>query len=237
MGEHSGGRRFDLGSRGPWRVLWQRGEDAKTRRQRMVEAQIRGRDIAYPAVLEAMAKVPRHLFVRPEDEPYAYDDRPLAIGPEQTISQPYIVALMTQLLHPRAGQRVLEIGTGSGYQAAVLAEIVAEVYSVELQAELADEARRRLEALGVANVRVRQGDGYRGWPEEAPFDGIVVTCAVPKVPAPLVEQLGEGGRLVIPLGPPNDTQDLWVLVRRGAEVESRRLCRVMFVPLRRPEEP
>ena len=244
MGADRGERRFPgLNDPRHWRILWQRegepgcvAETPDRRRERMVEMQLRAREIVSPEVLRALGAVPRHAFVRPEDEPFAYEDRPLAIGEGQTISQPYIVALMTQLLHPSARHRVLEIGTGSGYQAAVLAEIVNHVFSVELSETLARDARRRLAALGYANVTIRCGDGHEGWAEHAPFDGIIVTCAAEEVPPALLWQLAHGGRLVIPLGPRWRYQTLWVMERRGEQIESRQFGQVVFVPFRKKGE-
>lgn len=206
-------------------------ESPEVARRRMVDQQLRARDIVDPRVLSAMGKVPRHLFVEPALEPHAYDDRPLSIGAGQTISQPYIVALMTQLLQVQPTHRVLEVGTGSGYQAAVLAELAAEVYTIEIVPSLAESARGRLEALGYRNVRVKQGDGYEGWPEFAPFDGIVVTAGAPWIPPPLIEQLHEGGRMAIPVGEAKATQDLILGEKRGGRLESRPVAPVLFVPL------
>lgn len=197
----------------------------------MVEAQLRARDIVDDRVLAAMGRVPRHLFVEPALERFAYDDRPLSIGAGQTISQPYIVALMLQLLQVRPSHRILEVGTGSGYQAAVLAELAGEVYSVEIIPSLAEAARARLETLGYRNVRVRQGDGYEGWPEVAPFDGIVVAAGAPQIPRPLVEQLREGGRLAIPIGVARATQDLILGEKHGGQLRTRSIAPVLFVPL------
>lgn len=202
----------------------------------MVEIQIRPRGITDPAVLRAMETVPRHRFVPPEYRYQAYADHPLPIGHNQTISQPYIVALMTQLLRVGSGDRVLEIGTGCGYQAAVLAEIVGEVYTVEVVPELAEEASRRLEEMSYHNVQVRSADGYNGWPEHAPYDGIIVTAAASEVPPPLVEQLAEGGRLVIPVGVPRGFQNLWLLVKEGERVRRADYGGVLFVPLTRRKE-
>jgi protein-L-isoaspartate(D-aspartate) O-methyltransferase len=183
-------------------------------------------------VLEALAKVPRHRFVPAVARPFAYLNRPLPIGHGQTISQPYIVALMTDLLEPEAGHTVLEVGTGSGYQAAVLAGLVARVLSLEIIAPLARQAKTRLANLGYANVTARQADGYDGWPEMAPFDGIIVTAAADHIPPPLVAQLKPGGRLVIPVGPRFLTQQL-VLVEKDADgsVRTRQILPVRFVPL------
>jgi protein-L-isoaspartate(D-aspartate) O-methyltransferase len=169
-------------------------------RRDMVETQIRRRGVADERVLTAMRKVPRHRFVPEALCAQAYDDHPLPIGEDQTISQPYIVALMTEILELKATDRVLEIGTGSGYQAAVLAELAAQVYSIDRVASLADSAQRLLAALGYKNIHIRVGDGTLGWPEQAPFDAIMVTAGAPKIPRPLTEQLALGGRLVIPVG-------------------------------------
>src|SRR5207237_854016 len=169
------------------------------RRARMVDTQIVARGVRDPRVLAAMRKVPRHLFVDPPEREQAYEDRPLPIAGSQTISQPYIVALMTELLQLSPKARVLEIGTGSGYQSAVLGEVSAEVYSIEILPDLARSASEKLRRLGYANVTVREGDGYRGWPEHAPFDGIIVTAAPERTPEPLLDQLAPGGRMVIPV--------------------------------------
>jgi len=183
-------------------------------------------------VLRAMGRVPRHEFVPPPLRAEAWRNYPLPIGAGQTISQPYIVALMSDLLAVAAGARVLEVGTGSGYQAAVLAEMGLTVYSVEIIESLAREAAARLERLGYAGVRVRAGDGYHGWPQHAPFDGIIVTAAAPHVPQPLVDQLAAGGRLVIPVGPEGGTQHLLVIEKRqGGEIDTRQVLPVRFVPL------
>jgi protein-L-isoaspartate(D-aspartate) O-methyltransferase len=185
-------------------------------------------------VLDSMRKTPRHRFVPDALVAYAYDDRPLPIGYGQTISQPYIVAKMTELLEPKREHRVLEIGTGSGYQAAVLSPLVAEVYSIEIIEPLGTAARRRLDTLGYKNVEVRVGDGYFGWPEKGPFDGIIVTAAANHIPPPLVEQLKPGGRMVIPVGNPFQTQTL-MLVTKGSkgphDLQVRNLMPVAFVPL------
>ncbi len=199
-------------------------------REQMVQRQLAARGVRDPRVLEAMRKVPRHELVPPELRGEAYDDRPLPIGHGQTISQPYIVAAMTEALRLAGDERVLEVGTGSGYQAAVLAELAREVYSIEIVAPLAERARRDLARLGYANVQVRQGDGYRGWPEHAPFDAIVVTAAPDHVPEPLLAQLAPGGRLVLPLGG-SFAQEL-VLLTRGADgVTRQELLPVRFVPM------
>jgi protein-L-isoaspartate(D-aspartate) O-methyltransferase len=169
-------------------------------RDRMVEQQIRARGVADPRVLAALRQVPRHRFVPGNLWSQAYGDYPLPIGEDQTISQPYIVGLMTEILELKETDRVLEVGTGSGYQAAVLAELAAAVFSIDRRGGLADQARSILDSLGYRNIRIRVGDGTLGWPEEAPFDGIIVTAGAPQVPRPLVEQLAVGGRLVIPVG-------------------------------------
>lgn len=189
-----------------------------------------------PRVVDAMAAVPRHEFVPPEFRDRAYENRPLPIGHEQTISQPYIVARMTELAQVEPGEKVLEVGTGSGYQAAVLAEITDSVFSIEIIGELARSARRRLGRLGYGTVRVRHGDGYGGWPDRAPFDAIVVTAAPAEVPPPLVEQLARGGRMVVPLGGSLLGQTLTVLMKKeNGEVERRAVASVRFVPFLRDE--
>jgi protein-L-isoaspartate(D-aspartate) O-methyltransferase len=200
-------------------------------RHEMVERTMRARDITDEKVLAVMEKVRRHEFVLLEYLDDAYADHPLPIGFGQTISQPYIVALMTQLLQLQPGDKVLEIGTGSGYQAAVLAELVDQVYTMEIVPELAKSAEERLQRLGYEDVHVRQGDGYYGWPEEAPFDAIIVTAAPDHVPTPLVQQLKDGGRLVVPIGPPGGYQTLWQMIRRGEELEANNIAGVLFVPL------
>jgi protein-L-isoaspartate(D-aspartate) O-methyltransferase len=189
------------------------------------------------AVRSALGKVERHRLVPPAQAAYAYRNRPLPIGAGQTISQPYIVALSTDLIAPQPDHVVLDVGTGSGYQAAVLAEIVARVYSIEIIPSLAREASERLKDLGYANVEVRIGDGYAGWPEKAPFDGIIVTAAAPRVPAALVEQLKPGARMVIPVGGDGDIQFLQVITRRAdGGYDERRVLPVRFVPLVRGKE-
>jgi protein-L-isoaspartate(D-aspartate) O-methyltransferase len=200
-------------------------------RERMVAEQVVARGVCDPEVLKALGKVPRHLFVTPRQGDEAYADHPLTIGPEQTVSQPYIVAFMTEALGLRSGATVLEVGTGSGYQAAVLAEIAGRVYTIEIAAALAEEARERLRRLGYANVEVRAGDGYAGWPEAAPFEAILVAAAAPRVPEPLLAQLEDGGRLVIPVGAENEGQELLVVTRRGQRFEDRRVLPVRFVPM------
>jgi protein-L-isoaspartate(D-aspartate) O-methyltransferase len=201
-------------------------------RQRMVTEQLScpGRGITNAQVLEAMGKVPRHEFVPERVRSLAYQDRPLPIGHEQTISQPYIVALMTEQLDPKPTDRVLEIGTGSGYQAAVLAQLVAKVYTIEIVEDLAGRAARDLQRLGYTNVQVRAGDGYKGWPEAAPFDAVIVTCAPERVPQPLIDQLKEGGRMIIPVGP-SWNQELELLSKNGGKLERRAVLPVRFVPM------
>ena len=186
------------------------------------------------AVMAAMGKVPRHRFVPSMQEPFAYENRPLPIGEGQTISQPYIVALMTDLLDPKPADRVLEVGTGSGYQAAVLAELVAKVYTIEIVEPLAKRAMRTLEQLSYGNVEARIGDGYNGWAAAAPFDSIIVTAAPPEIPKALIDQLRPGGRMVIPVGGSRDVQDLLLVEKRsdGTAVTKRTLT-VRFVPLTR----
>jgi protein-L-isoaspartate(D-aspartate) O-methyltransferase len=191
-----------------------------------------GRRSIDPRVLEAIASVPREMFVDPDEIDYAYANIPLPIGYGQTISQPFIVALMTDLLQPEPDDVVLEIGTGSGYQAAVLAQLVKQVYSIEIIEELATSARACLERLGIENVCVRHGDGHLGWPEHAPFDGIIVTAAAPAVPDPLLEQLAPGGRMVVPVDDRMDGQDLLLIEKsEKGEVSSRSILPVAFVPL------
>ena len=197
-------------------------------RRRMVKL-IESRGVANPRVLEVMRKVPRHQFVPEAIRERAYGDHALPIGNRQTISQPYIVAAMTELLDPAVGDTVLEIGTGSGYQAAVLSELVHKVYSIEIVAELAKDARKKLTELGYDNVVVITGDGYRGLPEQAPFDGIIVTAAPEKIPQPLIDQLAVGGHLVIPVGAM--FQELVVLERTSEGVQTRRVFPVQFVPM------
>lgn len=200
-------------------------------RQRMVEEQLIDRNIRDERVLEAMRSVPRHAFVPLEYRHMAYSDGPLPIGSGQTISQPYIVALMTQLLRLKGDENVLEVGTGSGYQAAVLAKLAKQVYTIERYTELADQAAAVLQKLGLNNVRVHIGDGSLGLPEHAPFQAILVTAAAPKVPQSLLEQLDEGGRLVVPVGGRmNQFLELWE--RRGAKFAQDVLVPVAFVPLR-----
>jgi len=206
------------------------GEDRFTvARHRMVATQIESRGVRDPRVLDAVRRVERHRFVPEPLREYAYEDHPLAIGHDQTISQPYIVALMTEEARIRPGARVLEIGTGSGYQAAVLSLLAGQVYTIEIVEPLARQAAARLEALGYRNVTVRAGDGYRGWPEQAPFDAILVTAAPPEIPQPLLDQLAVGGRLVAPVG--EGIQDLVVVERTAAGLQRRPVIPVRFVPM------
>jgi protein-L-isoaspartate(D-aspartate) O-methyltransferase len=198
-------------------------------RARMVDEQIRARGVRDEKVLAAMGKVPRHLFVPEALAGAAYGDEPLPIGYSQTISQPYIVARMTELAGLKGGETVLEVGTGSGYQAAVLAEIAARVFSIEIVGPLAVEATERLRRLGYSNIVVRQGDGYRGWPEEAPFDAIIVTAAPDHVPEPLVNELKVGGRLVIPVG--DVSQELLTITKTENGTVTERVIPVRFVPM------
>lgn len=202
-------------------------------RQLMVENQIKQRGIVDSQLLKAMLKVPRHLFVPENLASLAYNDTPLPIGHGQTISQPYIVALMTESLKVKEGYKVLEIGTGSGYQAAVLAEIGCQVFTVEIIKILADTAQERLKRLGYPEINVRWGDGYFGWKKEAPFDSIIVTCAIDHVPPPLIEQLKEGGNMVIPVGPPYSLQTLWLFTKEKDQLTSENLGGVVFVPFLR----
>ena len=201
------------------------------KRQQMVVQDIKGRGIKDPVVLEVMDNMPRHLFVDPAYRNQAYADHPLPIGEGQTISQPYVVALMTEALRLRPGDRVLEIGTGSGYQAAVLSEIVKEVYTIEIRKPLADRAQKTLADLGRRNVTAKVGDGYFGWAEQAPFDAIIVTASANHIPPPLIEQLREGGRLIVPLGSTVYYQMLTLATKRKGELDVEQICPVAFVPM------
>ena len=198
----------------------------------MVSSQLQARDITHRATLHAMRTVPRHLYIPMAQRRFAYHDRPLPIGYGQTISQPYIVAYMTQIIRPDAGQKVLEIGTGSGYQAAVLAEIVDEVYTIEIVGELGRTAKSVLDEQ-YDNVHVKIADGYYGWEEHAPFDAIVVTAAAEYIPPPLIEQLKDGGRMIIPVGSQFQVQQLMLVQKRGERVTTRSLMPVRFVPFTR----
>ena len=202
-------------------------------RERMVKDQIIDRGISDKATLRAMRKVPRHLFVPADIQDESYDDNPLPIGHGQTISQPYIVAYMTEISRPTPEKKVLEVGTGSGYQAAILAEITDTVYTIEIIPELAKEAADRFKKLGYKNIIARYGDGYKGWPEHSPFDIILVTAAAEKIPQPLLDQLAENGRLVIPVGEPYAVQELIIAVKKNGKIETRRLTYVRFVPFKR----
>jgi protein-L-isoaspartate(D-aspartate) O-methyltransferase len=202
----------------------------QTKRNLMVEKQLELREVSHPATLAAMRKVPRHRFVPADLQPQAYDDHPLPIGHGQTISQPYIVACMTEQIAPTRTTRVLEIGTGSGYQAAVLAEICAEVYTIEIIPALADQAAAVLQSLGYKNIKIRTGDGWKGWPEAAPFDAIIVTAAAETIPPPLLAQLKDGGRMIIPVGPKAGAQDLMLVTKRAGKITQRPLIPVRFVP-------
>ena len=202
-----------------------------SRRREMVTTQIQARGVGDPAVLAAMEKVPRHRFVLDGDVDYAYADTPISIGLGQTISQPYIVAFMSEALKVKPTDKVLEIGTGSGYQAAVLGELAREVYTIEIVPQLAERATGLLKALGYSNVHVRSGDGYAGWPEHAPFDAVMVTAAPDHVPQPLVDQLKPGGRLVIPVG--RENQELLVMTKTAEGLREEGRLPVRFVPLTR----
>ena len=204
--------------------------DLTTHRENMVERQIAARGISDPATLEAMRKVPRHEFLPMRLRDEAYMDYPLPIGHGQTISQPFIVAFMTEAIRPQPGEKILEIGAGSGYQAAILAQMGADVYTIEIVEPLAEMARQTLERLGFKNARVMHGDGFRGWPEHAPFDAIIVTCAPDKIPPDLVAQLKDGGRMIIPVGG-GMNQELVLLRKKGDKVEKQSVLPVRFVPM------
>jgi protein-L-isoaspartate(D-aspartate) O-methyltransferase len=205
----------------------------KDKREKMVKDQIEKRGVNDKLVLKAMRNVKRHLFVPEERIADAYDDGPLPIGYGQTISQPYIVAYMTEVIQPKPEFKVLEIGTGSGYQAAVLAEIVKEVYTIEIVPELANAATQRLKKLGYSKVKVKQADGYYGWKENGPYDAIIVTAAAEFVPPPLIEQLKENGKIVIPIGSPFMTQTLMLIEKNGKKIKTKNLLPVRFVPFTR----
>ena len=204
-------------------------EDFKVMREKMVETQIKVRGVKDPRVLSALLKVERHRFVPEEYLNSAYSDQPLPIGEGQTISQPYIVALMTELLELKGEEKVLEIGTGSGYQAAILGELAKEVYTIEIIESLASMAKKRLSELGYQNIQVKAGDGYLGWPEVAPFDAIIVTAAPDHIPKPLIEQLKDGGRMVVPVG--IYTQELKKIIKRSGKIETIDVIPVVFVPM------
>lgn len=204
-------------------------DDMTRKRQEMVENQIARRGIKNARVLDALQRVERHRFVPTDAQDHAYGDYPLRIGHDQTISQPYVVALMTEVIAPASDDRVLEIGTGSGYQAAVLSLLVDTVYTIEIVPELGRDATERLHTLGYSNVIVRIGDGYKGWPEHAPFDAIVVTAAPPEIPQALIDQLADGGRMVVPVG--TAVQELLLLEKKDGKVSQKKLTGVRFVPM------
>lgn len=206
--------------------------DFAAQRQRMAEKHLKPRGIKDERVLAAMAKVPREEFIPVDARLSAYEDGPLPIGYNQTISQPYVVAFMTEQLQPKPSDRVLEIGSGSGYQAAILAELVGEVYTIEIVEPLAKSAEATLQRLGYNNVHIKAGDGYKGWPEKAPFDAIIVTCAPEKVPQPLVDQLKDGGRMVIPVGE-RFAQQLYLLEKKNGQLKESVTLPVRFVPMLR----
>lgn len=218
--------------------LWAANPDTDWRRERhqMVDTQLANRDIDEPSTLAALRKVPRHLFIPESVRDSAYDDSPLPIGYGQTISQPYIVAYMTGVAAITRDTKVLEIGTGSGYQAAVAAELSDHVYSIEIVAPLAERAAATLKAAGYERVHVRSGDGYHGWPEAAPFDVIIVTAAANTIPPPLVAQLADGGRMIIPVGPQFGAQNLVLVTKRDSKVRTRTLMPVKFVPFTREKQ-
>jgi protein-L-isoaspartate(D-aspartate) O-methyltransferase len=201
------------------------------KRRAMVDVQLRSRDIKDARVLEVMGQVPRHLFVGLPYRRQAYEDYPLPLDEGQTISQPYVVALMTQSLNLHPTDKVLEVGTGSGYQAAVLSGLAGRVYSIEISAALAQKARETLKALGFANVEIKSDDGYFGWIEQAPFDAIIVTCAAREIPPPLIRQLKEGGRLVIPLEETDEFQSLKLVTKIKGKPDIRQIAQVRFVPM------
>lgn len=210
-------------------------QDYKKLREEMVKTQIENRGVKDSATLAALRKVPRHSFVATDQVANAYEDRPLPIGYGQTISQPYIVAYMTEIIKPKPGQKVLEIGTGSGYQAAVLAEIVSKVYTIEIVEELGKQATTRLKNLNYKNIEVKTADGYHGWKEYAPFDAIVVTAAAEYIPTPLKEQLKDGGCMIIPVGSPYMTQQLMLIEKTGNKYRTSSKMPVRFVPFKRSQ--
>ena len=205
-------------------------------REKMITNQIVARGIKDTQVIEAMRKVPRHFFVPENSRESAYDDRPLPIGEGQTISQPYIVAFMTEALDLSPEDKVLEIGTGSGYQAAILAEIVREVYTIEIRPKLGETAQERLEEMGYKNIFVKIVDGYKGWPEKAPFHAVIVTCAPEKIPRPLIDQLTDGGRMIIPVGEKRGIQKLVLLRKEKGMIMKKAVMDVLFVPMVKGEE-
>lgn len=205
------------------------GQDFGLQRRSMVDQQLRQRDIRGREVLQAMEQVPRHLFVPESVRPKAYEDEALPVGPGRTIYQPYVVALMTSLLNLDRNDRVLEVGTGSGYQAAVLSRVAKEVYSIEINSTVASQAGKRLSALGYYNISVRHGDGYKGWPDKAPFDAILLSAAPPRIPKPLLDQLRVGGRMVVPVG--GSFQDLLVITKTADGLEKRTVIPVRLSPM------
>ena len=203
----------------------------KKARDHMVQTTIKGRGISDPNVLAAMQAVPRHCFVPKDLLSVAYSDRPLPIGEGQTISQPYVVALMTEILRPSKNHRILEIGTGSGYQAAVLGHVAKDVYTIEIKEKLYDKANNTLKSLGYKTIQTRHSDGYFGWPEKAPFDAIMITAAVDHIPPPLLKQLKDGGRLALPLGNPFSYQNLVLVTKKGQDLSVKQITGVLFVPM------
>ncbi|WP_244592993.1 protein-L-isoaspartate(D-aspartate) O-methyltransferase [Pukyongia salina] len=210
--------------------------DYSERREKMVRSQLESRGIRDKVTLDAMRKVPRHLFVPENAKEKAYIDAPLTIGEGQTISQPFIVGFMTEQLKLKPTDRVLEIGTGSGYQAAILAEIVSEVYTIEIIESLGNNAASRLQSLGYDNVEVKIGDGYLGWPEKSPFDAIIITAGIDHIPQPLIDQLAEGGRLIVPEGPRRSTRELILLTKKKGKLKRKYLIPVVFVEFQRKNE-
>jgi protein-L-isoaspartate(D-aspartate) O-methyltransferase len=208
----------------------QAGDNFERQREMMVDRQIKARGVNDPEVLKAMLKVERHRFVPEEYINQAYEDHPLPVGEGQTISQPYIVAVMTEMLELDKNSKVLEIGTGSGYQAAVLAEICDSVYSIEIFESLARQAKKTLESLDYENIFIKTGDGYKGWPEHSPFDAVIVTCAPTHIPQPLKDQLAEGGRMIIPVGE-YYSQDLILLEKKNGKLKEKNVLPVRFVPM------
>jgi len=211
-------------------------DDYTSLRRTMVEKQIQGRRVADLQTLGAMLNVPRHEFVPDDVKKYAYQDSPLPIGNGQTISQPYIVAFMTEALRLKKSDRVLEIGTGSGFQAAVLAKIVDSVYTIEIVEELAQKAKKLLKDLGYNNIMVKVGDGYHGWPEKAPFDAVMVTAGAEEIPTALIEQLKQGGRMIIPVGPHNGVRQLVLVTKKKNKISKKNLMPVRFVPFTREKD-
>jgi len=218
-----------------WLLPVQQEQDFARRREEMVKQQIEKRGIKDASTLAALRKTPRHLFVPQSIINDAYDDRPLPIGYGQTISQPFIVAYMTEIVKPKPDHRVLEIGTGSGYQAAVLAEIVKEVYTIEIIDSLGSQAQNRLSKLNYKNITVKTGDGYYGWKDKSPFDAIIVTAAAEHIPPPLIEQLKEGGRMIIPVGSPFMVQQLMLVEKKAGKARTTSMIPVRFVPFKRSQ--